>query len=122
MGAVAGLLHRGTVADGLLPAAPLELEVPVNAEEVAGGAGRSRAATAPAAGGDRPGDRVTALGAGAGGRWAGGVPVLVCADGGVLGPPGAGGAGRGGGRHAAGGGVRAARAGLAADRGVLRPA
>src|SRR5262252_5301643 len=33
MGAVAGLLHRGTVADGLLPAAQPELEVSDNAEE-----------------------------------------------------------------------------------------
>src|SRR5215467_6122849 len=62
--------------------------------EVAGEARGSRAATGPTAGRDRPGDRVAALGASAGGRWAGGVPVLVRADGGVLGPPGAGGAGR----------------------------
>src|SRR5215470_5847990 len=60
--------------------------------EVAGGAGGSRAAIAPAAGGDRPGDRVAALGAGAGGRWAGGVPVVVRADGGVFDSAGAGGA------------------------------
>lgn len=33
MGAVGWLLHRGTVADGLLPAAPPELEVSDNAEE-----------------------------------------------------------------------------------------
>src|SRR5215469_7042579 len=84
--------------------------------EVAGGAGGSRAATGPAAGRDRSRHRVAALGAGAGGRWAAGEPVLVRADSGVLGPPGADGAGWGAGGHAAGGGVRADRAGVAADR------
>jgi hypothetical protein len=57
------------------------------------------------------------VGAGAGGRRAGGGPVVVRADGGVAV---GGGAGRAG-RHAAGGGVRADWAGVDADRGVLRP-
>src|SRR5690349_6587844 len=104
MGAVAGLLHLATVAEGLLPAVPPESVESDDARRGADGAGTGRAVAA-AAGRDRSGDRAAALGAGAGGGRAGGVPVLVRADGGVLGPPGAGGAGRGTGGHNAGSGV-----------------
>jgi hypothetical protein len=105
MGAVAGLLHLGTVAVGLLPAVPPE---PVESGDARRGADGTagRAAWVQAFGGDRPGDRLAAFGAGAGGRWAGGVPVFLRAGGRVADLYGAGGAGGGAGGHAARGGVR----------------